>query len=69
MTNTIKYGVIGTGVMGREHIENINIIDLHQLKWIKDKDPIENYVMKQRTHYTPEIYDDISEIIFLNSKN
>ena len=27
MTNKIKYGVIGTGVMGREHIENINIIE------------------------------------------
>ena len=27
MTNKIKYGVIGTGVMGQEHIENINIIE------------------------------------------
>ena len=26
MTNTIKYGIIGTGVMGQEHIQNINII-------------------------------------------
>ena len=27
MNDTIKYGVIGAGVMGQEHIQNINIID------------------------------------------
>ena len=27
MNDTIKYGVIGTGAMGQEHIQNINIID------------------------------------------
>ena len=64
--NFLKYKPIVIDIVKKE---NINIIDLHQLKWIKDKDPIENYVMKQRNHYTPEIYDEISEIIFLNSKN
>ena len=27
MTNKMKYGVIGTGVMGQEHIQNINLIE------------------------------------------
>ena len=27
MSETIKYGVIGSGVMGQEHIQNINIIE------------------------------------------
>ena len=27
MNDTIKYGVIGTGAMGQEHIQNINIIE------------------------------------------
>ena len=27
MSDTIKYGVIGAGVMGQEHIQNINIIE------------------------------------------
>lgn len=64
--NFLKYKSI---IMNIIKEENINIIDLHQLKWIKDKDPIENYVFKRQNHYTPEIYNEISEIIFLNSKN
>lgn len=65
--NFLKYKPI---IMNIIKEENINIIDLHQLKWIKDKDPIGNYAMRQQmNHYTPEIYDEISEIIFLNSKN
>jgi predicted dehydrogenase len=36
MTNKIKYGVIGTGVMGREHIENINIIESAEVVAICD---------------------------------
>ena len=27
MNNHIKYGIIGAGVMGQEHIRNINIIE------------------------------------------
>ena len=27
MNETIKYGIVGTGVMGQEHIQNINIIE------------------------------------------
>ena len=27
MSKNIKYGIIGAGVMGQEHIHNINIID------------------------------------------
>ena len=31
MNETTKYGIIGTGVMGQEHIQNINIIDNAEL--------------------------------------
>ncbi len=27
MTNKFRYGIIGVGSMGREHITNVNIID------------------------------------------
>ena len=27
MTNKFRYGIIGAGSMGREHIRNVNIID------------------------------------------
>jgi len=32
----IKYGIIGTGVMGREHIRNIELIDNAQVVAICD---------------------------------
>ena len=37
-TDTIRYGVIGTGMMGVEHIENINAIDGAQVTAISDPD-------------------------------
>ena len=39
MTDPIRYGVIGTGMMGIEHIENINAIDGAHVTAIADTDP------------------------------
>ena len=38
MTTNIRYGVIGTGMMGIEHIENINAIDGAHVTAISDPD-------------------------------
>ena len=40
MTGTIRYGVIGTGMMGVEHIENINAIDGAEVTAISDPDSV-----------------------------
>ena len=36
MNNNIKYGIIGAGVMGQEHIHNINIIEKAEVVAICD---------------------------------
>jgi len=38
MKNDIRYGVIGTGMMGIEHIENINAIDGAVVTAVSDPD-------------------------------
>ena len=38
MTRTIRYGMIGCGSMGREHIENIKMLDGTQVTAIADPD-------------------------------
>jgi predicted dehydrogenase len=37
--DTVRYGVIGTGMMGIEHIENLNAIDGAEVTAISDPDP------------------------------
>jgi predicted dehydrogenase len=39
MTETIRYGVIGTGMMGIEHIFNVNALDGAEVTAISDPDP------------------------------
>jgi len=39
MTQEIRYGVIGTGMMGLEHINNVNAIDGAHVVAISDPDP------------------------------
>lgn len=39
MTDKIRYGVIGTGMMGLEHINNVNAIDGANVVAISDPDP------------------------------
>ena len=36
MNQKIKYGIIGTGLMGREHISNINLIEEAEIIAISD---------------------------------
>lgn len=38
MSDTVRYGVIGTGMMGREHIENIAALDGARVTAISDPD-------------------------------
>ena len=39
MTDEIRYGVIGTGMMGLEHINNVNALDGARVVAISDPDP------------------------------
>ena len=39
MTREMTYGIIGTGLMGNEHIQNINLIDGARVVAIADPDP------------------------------
>ena len=36
MSKSFKYGIIGAGAMGREHIRNVNIIDEAEIVALSD---------------------------------
>ena len=61
MTNKIKYGVIGTGVMGREHIENINIIENAEVVAICDTNEGSRNKAKSLVKESTIIYNNLNE--------
>ena len=63
MTNKIKYGVIGTGVMGREHIENINIIKSAEVVAICDTNENSRKQTKSLVRDSTKFYNDLNELI------
>ena len=63
MTNKIKYGVIGTGVMGREHIENINIIESAEVVAICDTNENSRKQTKSLVRDSTKFYNDLNELI------
>ena len=66
MTNTIKYGVIGTGVMGQEHIQNINIIDNAEVVAICDTNENSRNQTKSLVKDSTKFYNDLNELISKN---
>ena len=66
MTNTIKYGVIGTGVMGQEHIQNINIIESAEVVAICDTNENSRNQMKSLVKDSTKFYNDLDELISKN---
>ncbi|MDC0343192.1 Gfo/Idh/MocA family oxidoreductase [Alphaproteobacteria bacterium] len=66
MTNTIKYGVIGTGVMGQEHIQNINIIESAEVVAICDTNGNSRNQTKSLVKNSTKFYNDIDELINKN---
>ena len=66
MTNTIKYGVIGTGVMGQEHIQNINIIENAEVVAICDTNENSRNQTKSLVKDSTKFYNDLNELISKN---
>ncbi len=66
MTNTIKYGVIGTGVMGQEHIHNINIIENAEVVAICDTNENSRNQTKSLVKDSTKFYNDLNELISKN---
>ena len=66
MTNTIKYGVIGTGVMGQEHIQNINIINSAEVVAICDTNENSRNQAKSLVKDSTKFYNDLDELINKN---
>ena len=66
MNNTIKYGVIGTGVMGQEHIQNINIIDNAKVVAICDTNENSRNQTKSLVKDSTKFYNDLDELISKN---
>ncbi|MDB0003764.1 Gfo/Idh/MocA family oxidoreductase [Alphaproteobacteria bacterium] len=66
MTNTIKYGVIGTGVMGQEHIQNINIIESAEVVAICDTNENSRNQTKSLVKNSTKFYNDLDELINKN---
>ena len=66
MKNKIKYGVIGTGVMGREHIENINIIENAEVVAICDTNENSRNQAKSLVKNSTKFYNDLNELISNN---
>ena len=66
MTNTIKYGVIGTGVMGQEHSQNINIIENAEVVAICDTNENSRNQTKSLVKDSTKFYNDLNELISKN---
>ena len=63
MNNIIKYGVIGSGVMGQEHIQNINIIENAEVVAICDTNENSRNQTKSLVKDSTKFYNDLNELI------
>ena len=66
MSDNIKYGIIGTGVMGQEHIQNINIIENAEVVAICDSNANSRNQTKTLVKESVKFYDNIDELISNN---
>ena len=66
MTNKMKYGVIGTGVMGQEHIQNINLIENADVVAICDTNENSRDQTKLLVKNSTKFYNNLNELISNN---
>jgi len=66
MSDTIKYGVIGAGVMGQEHIQNINIIENAEIVAVCDTNEISRNQAKSLVKSSTEFYNNLNELVSKN---
>ena len=62
MTTRIRYGIIGCGSMGREHIENINALDATEVTAIVDTDAGSRAAAIALCAAPPEVFDTPAEL-------
>ena len=63
MSNTIKYGIIGAGVMGQEHIHNINIIDSAEVVAVCDTNETSSNQARSLIKDPAQFYNNIEDLI------
>ncbi len=64
MTDTVRYGVIGTGMMGIEHIENINAIDGAVVTAIADPNPLSRATGQEAANLEDDaVFSDHRELL------
>ena len=63
MKESIKYGIIGTGVMGQEHIQNINIIENAEVVAICDTNEGSKNKAKSLVKESTKFYNNLNELI------
>ena len=59
MINKIKYGIIGVGAMGQEHIQNINLIDNAEVVAICDTNQDSTKRARSLIKDDSKVYDNI----------
>ena len=63
MINKIKYGIIGVGAMGQEHIQNINLIDNAEVVAICDTNQDSAKRARSLIKDDSKVYDNIEDLI------
>ncbi len=63
MINKIKYGIIGVGAMGQEHIQNINLIDNAEVVAICDTNQDSTKRARSLIKDDSKVYDNIEDLI------
>ena len=64
MSETIKYGVIGTGAMGQEHIQNINLIENAEVVAVCDTNEGSRNQAKSIVPESTKFYNDLSAVSY-----
>ena len=60
--NDITIGIIGTGMMGQEHIQNFNLLDGAQVTALADTDAAMLTKAAEMTDGTPIVSDDFETL-------
>ena len=60
---SVRYAIIGFGMMGLEHLQNIEAIDGAELVAVADPDEGQRTVARERGIATANIYSDYREMI------
>ncbi len=63
MSETIRYGMIGTGMMGFEHIRNIALLDDARVTAIADPNGPSRDFGRKTVGHAVQVFDDYRDLI------